>query len=132
MKKAIPRCSFVVLVVFICFAFISRGYGAINSWGDVQPPNPSTWTSDTTAYIGKDANGGISVTEGDDIVAHDAYLGYNAGISGSVTIDGVGSSWSCYRGSLYVGNSGQGTLAISNGGYVSCWYGYVGNESGSM
>ncbi|MCD6377913.1 MAG: hypothetical protein J7L99_03555, partial [Planctomycetes bacterium] len=131
MEKAIQRCGFVAVVVFVCFAAINQGYGAINSWGDVQPPDPSTWTSDTTAYIGKDANGGISVTEGDHIVAHEAYLGYNEDASGIVTIDGVGSSWNCYRGSLYVGGSGQGTLEISNGGSVSCWYGYIGNETDS-
>ena len=135
MEKAIQRCSFVVLVVCVCFAFITQGYGAINWWGDVQPPDPSTWTSSTHAYIGKDANGGISVIEGDHIIAHGAYLGYDSGVYGSATIDGAGSSWSC-SGNLYVGFCGQGTLDISNGGNVSCQgdgcIGYWNGSSGEV
>ncbi|MCD6377558.1 MAG: hypothetical protein J7L99_01765, partial [Planctomycetes bacterium] len=121
MEKPIQRCSFVaivVIVVFVCFAFISQGYGAINWWGDVRPPDPSSWTKSTDAYIGKYADGGISITEGDNIEADEAYLGYAADASGIATIDGAGSSWNCGSG-LRVGSSGQGTLEISNGGSVN-------------
>ena len=92
MERAIQRCSFVVLVVSVCFVLITQGYGAIGWWGDVQPPDPSTWTSSTDAFIGKDAEGGISVTEGDDIEAYYAFLGYNASAYGIATIDGADSS----------------------------------------
>ena len=92
MEKAPQRCSFVVLAVFVCFAFISQGYGAINSWGDVDPPDPSTWTRRTYAYIGKDADGGISITEGDDIKTNYAFLGYNASAYGIATIDSADSN----------------------------------------
>ena len=134
MEKVIQRRSFVAVVVFVCFAFISQGYGAINSWGDVDPPDPSTWTRRTDAYIGKDSGGGISVTEGDGIYAYYAFLGYNASASGTATIDGAGSSWSCTGNwaILYVGYAGQGTLEISNGGNVSCgWGGHIGLGSGA-
>jgi len=130
MEKVIQRCSFVAVVVSVCFVFITQGYGAIGWWGDVQPPDPSTWTSSTYAYVGKDADGGIGVTEGDDIVAYQAYLGYNASASGIAAIDGAGSSWSCSR-DLYVGYYGRGTLNISNGGNVSCSLGNIGRGSGS-
>ena len=131
MEKAIQRCSFVVVVVFVCFAFISQGYGAINSWGDVQPPDPSSWDNSTDAYIGKDANGGISITEGSDVKAHSATLGRISGVVGSAIIDGTGSSWIC-SGNLSVGDSGQGTLEISNGGNVDNSCGYIGHFSGSI
>ena len=92
MEETNQRCSFVVLVVFVCFAFITQGYGAIGRWGDVQPPDPSTWTSSTDAYVGKDAAGGISITEGDDVEAYNAFLGYNASAYGIATIDSADSS----------------------------------------
>ena len=45
-------------------------------------------------------------------------------------MDGTGSTWT-NSGYLYIGNSGNGTLNITNGGKVSNTYGYLGYNSGS-
>ena len=58
------------------------------------------------------------------------YLGYHAGSTGTATVDGTGSTWT-NSGYLYIGNSGNGTLNITNGGKVSNSYGYLGYNSGS-
>ena len=47
-----------------------------------------------------------------------AYIGYQSGSTGVATVDGVGSTWT-NNGSLYVGNSGTGTLNIAAGGAVA-------------
>ncbi|OJW75877.1 autotransporter domain-containing protein [Thiobacillus sp. 65-1402] len=73
----------------------------------------SSYSGTTTVDRGMLAirsGGAVSDTEG--------YIGRNAGGSGTVTVDGAGSRWS-NSGSLYVGDSGSGMLAIGNGGAVS-------------
>ena len=49
---------------------------------------------------------------------HRLSSGSFAGRTGTVTVDGAGSSWT-NSGSLFVGYSGTGTLTIANGGAVS-------------
>ena len=53
------------------------------------------------------------------IATYDSYVGYNSGSSGTVTVDGAGSTWNTGYYGLYVGYSGIGRLSITNGGYVS-------------
>jgi T5SS/PEP-CTERM-associated repeat protein len=54
----------------------------------------------------------------------------NTGATGMVTVDGVGSTWTGGN-YLYVGNSGTGVLAVTNGGKVSNTYGYLGYSGDS-
>ena len=58
------------------------------------------------------------------------YIGYNSNSVGLVTVDGAGSTWT-NSGSLYVGNSGSGTLSITNHGSITGTSGYLGSSSGS-
>ena len=58
------------------------------------------------------------------------YIGFDAGSTGTVTVDGTGSSWT-NSSLLYAGYSGTGTLTIQNGGAVSNTIGYIGVNSGS-
>ena len=74
-------------------------------------------------YVGYSGTGSISVTNGGTLtsapsIGAGAYLGYNTGSTGSVTIDGTGSKWT-NTGSLIIGGSGAGTLNITNGSSVS-------------
>ena len=55
----------------------------------------------------------------------DAYMGKNKGSSGTVTVNGVGSSWTD-SGNLYIGDFGNGTLNIQAGGVVSDVNGFLG------
>ena len=58
-------------------------------------------------------------------------IGLNAGSTGTVTITGNGSTW-INGGFLTVGDSGNGTLQISNGGQVISGFGSIGVVSGSL
>ena len=90
-------------------------------------------TQDSTGHLGAGyaGNGTLSIRDGVSVKSyHDGYIGYKAGATGVVTVDGSGSTWtnSSY---LYVGIFGQGTLNITNGGAVSNTSGFIGLYSGS-
>jgi fibronectin-binding autotransporter adhesin len=101
--------------------------------GDVSPSDPSTWDYYTDGYIGKTANGTLTV-DGGYLYSAAGYIGYESTAAGVVNISGTGSGWT-NRG-LYVGDSGSGTLSIIGGGYLrSRYYGQhysnIGYAAGS-
>ncbi|MCD4824621.1 MAG: PEP-CTERM sorting domain-containing protein [Phycisphaerae bacterium] len=118
--------------------------------GDVDPADPASWTGNTTLYVGKTGSGMLDITSGDTVNSGDNsddpfgtsfpnYIGYNSGSTGTVTVDGIGSTWK--HGYLTVGDFGNGTLNIVNGGEVVSNGGtgipnhyrisYIGRHSGS-
>ena len=105
-------------------SFSSTGLLALDGAG-------STWTNSGNLYVGNSGSGTLSVTNGGTAVSDaSAYIGYRSGSTGLVTVDGAGSNW-INAGAVYVGNSGGGTLSITNGGSVAAsgetWVGtYVG------
>lgn len=58
------------------------------------------------------------------------YIGQNAGQSGRVEIDGVGTEWR-NLGAKLVGNSGHGSMAVTNGAKVSSMFGEIAANAGS-
>ena len=124
----------LVLLAALC---ASPSSAAITATGDVDPANPATWTANTTAYIGDSADGALTVNGGSTITSNIGYLGVTTGAAGTVTIDGAGSTWTdthvdnLWDGSLGVGDMGNGTLRITNGGsFTSPGSGYIGYGSG--
>ena len=116
-------------LVFAAWApALSRG--AITSTGDVEPANPATWTSSTNGYIGKIADGTLTVGAASTLLTNSAYLGYGAGIAGTVNLSGTGSTWS--EKTLYDGVSGNGMLSIASGAKFSGTSAYIGYLNGSM
>ncbi len=112
-------CSTLALalgLLLLCFA--QPSHAAITTTGDVDPANPSDWTSYTAGYIGETGDGTLDVNDGSDINGRYGYIGKDSGSTGAVTVDGNGSTWTNSR-SLYVGSSGNGTLDITSGGMVS-------------
>ncbi len=111
--------------------------------GDISPAtDPATWTGGTdgtTAYIGYNTgDGSLGLYGGSTLSTNTGYLGYAAGKTGSVTVDGTGSQWTNSIGNLTLGNYGAGILTIKNGGTVSVpgtpdkpAFIYLGNYSGS-
>ena len=93
-------------------------HAAFTVSGDVEPANPPTWTSSTLGYVGKTANGSLTVDSGDDLLSSYGWIGYGSGKTGAVTVDGTGSTWT-NNSLLYVGYSGNGTLNLSGGGAVT-------------
>ena len=81
--------------------------------------------------VGNTYKGRLTISGGTQLASSgNAYIGNNSGSTGSVTVDGTGSTWTS-SGGLLVGNSGSGSLAITGGGQVSSTYAYVGASGGS-
>ena len=93
----------------------------------------STWTT-TQVYVGVDGDGTLTIRDGGVVADYGGTIAHAAGTTGTVTVDGPGSTWNNTGGggAIYVGSSGNGTLDILNGGVVrvngNCW---VGNASTS-
>jgi T5SS/PEP-CTERM-associated repeat protein/autotransporter-associated beta strand protein len=90
----------------------------------------STWTNSNDLIVGGNgpANnlagsvGVVNITSGGLISDRLANIGDQAGATGTVTVDGKGSTWTNtnpYGLPLLLGNSGSGTLNVQNGGTVS-------------
>ncbi len=76
-------------------------------------------------------SGNLSILGGSTLTSGESVLGNTVGSTGSATITGTGSNWNLPGGVLTVGESGSGTLTISNGGTVSSDYGFVGISAGA-
>ncbi len=117
----------------------SYGGGSIGNYsgssGTVAVDGPgSTWTNYYGVTVGYSGSGSLSITNGGAVsnLWGNSYIGYTTGSWGAVTVDGPGSNWNNSGGSaLYVGYSGNGMLSITNGGAVSNSGGYIGAYNGS-
>jgi T5SS/PEP-CTERM-associated repeat protein/autotransporter-associated beta strand protein len=100
----------------------------------------SAWIDFGDLFVGDSGSGTLVISNG-GYVSNSVYniggvIGNGAGSSGMVTVTGSNSTWIAY-GDLFVGDSGSGTLVISNGGYVSNGVyfnligGVIGNAAGS-
>ncbi len=91
----------------------------------------STWTNSGNLIVGLSGNGTLDITAG-GVVSNtsNGFIGYNEGVTGVVTVDGTGSTWTNSV-SLQVGHIGNGTLNITAGGAVSNAVGYIGYNEGS-
>ena len=84
----------------------------------------STFSNAWPLFVGYSGSGSLSVTNGAALTSGPdptnvgSYIGYNPGATGTVTIDGAGSSWT-NSGGLIIGSGGTGTLNITNGSSVS-------------
>ena len=89
----------------------------------------STWTNTEDLRVGySDGTGVLTITNGGTVSNYYGILGYYAGSSGTVTVDGVGSSWTS-TGRLLVGrNAGSGVLNIIDGGTVNSARGNIGGS----
>lgn len=88
----------------------------------------STWTSSEILHVGVDGNGTLTIEDHAKVTSTlGGSIGTLADGVGMVTVTGSGSRWD--TSSLLVGNKGQGTLVIADGGQVSVSSGYVGNST---
>ena len=116
-----------VASVLLC-ASISRADITYN--GDITPDDPSTGQSFPRLYIGALADGDLTVDDGSDVVSQKAYVGFDQGVEGQLTVTGPGSEFNATS-RLYVGYEGTGQLAISDSGFVGANLNYVGYDAGS-
>lgn len=73
--------------------------------------------------VGQVSVGELRINLGSDVSNGSSHIGNNVGSTGTVTVTGVGSTWTNSN-NLFVGNSGTGTLNINDGSLVS-----VGNTT---
>jgi T5SS/PEP-CTERM-associated repeat protein len=84
-----------------------------------------------TMGAGYEGSGTMAISDGVAVSSEQGLIGYKAGSTGTVAVDGAGSTWSTVGG-FYVGCAGTGALNITNGGRVFNWNAaYVGSSSGS-
>jgi outer membrane autotransporter protein len=81
-------------------------------------------------YVGNSGAGTLTIRNGGALSNTLGYIGSGNTSTGTVTVDGSGSTWTNYGG-LYVGRSGAGTLTVRNGGTVRNTVGFVGSNSDS-
>jgi T5SS/PEP-CTERM-associated repeat protein len=92
----------------------------------------SSAASDAEFYVGDEGEGTLAVTGGASVTSgDDAFIGSAAGSRGTVRIDGTDSAWVNEK-TLRVGDGGEGTLTIVNGGLVRVdqWIEIDGDASG--
>ena len=124
------RAACAAAVVWVWVWAGTDGHAGVTATGDVQPANPTTWDTSTDSFVGKTAPGFLRIDGGDRVQSRLAKVGYEAGVTGTVTVDGPQSKWGDMLG-LNVGHGGEGALTLTNGGTVYSNYGYVGNRAGS-
>jgi T5SS/PEP-CTERM-associated repeat protein len=110
---------------------VERDFGV--SAGDIYVGD----VSGSTGEINVTTGGQISSGQFDNNMLSTVHVGTLAGSLGTVTVNGAGSKWN-YSGGLLVGELGNGTLTINNGGQVDSTnllmigaYGSIANGSGS-
>ncbi|WP_292190062.1 autotransporter domain-containing protein [Mesorhizobium sp.] len=89
----------------------------------------STWTNSSHLFVGDQGTGKLAITDGGKVGNLSGIVGNLAGSTGTVTVDGAGSTWA--NAALAVGNAGIGALTISNGGTVTSSVGYAAYDVGS-
>lgn len=100
---------------------VSNTLGIVGSsdTGDVIVTGPgSTWINAGQLTIGNFATGTMRVENGATVTSNQGYVGASAGIDGSVTVTGNGSSWQVTDFNLTLGNYGLGTMTIEDGARV--------------
>jgi T5SS/PEP-CTERM-associated repeat protein len=112
-------------------AYIGARAGSV---GMVTVDGPgSTWNAGGLT-VGFDGNGTLRISNGahvDDArggYGSGDYISFDAGSTGTVMVDGIGSAWT-NNSTLYVGVGGTGILSITGGGFVNdTTGGWVGND----
>jgi T5SS/PEP-CTERM-associated repeat protein len=101
------------------------------SVGTVNVTDPeSQWRSTGTATVGLDGNGTLAISDG-GIVQVDGtlFIAQNLNSVGVVTVDGTNSDLNSSSG-MQIGNSGQATVTVTNGGELSSTFAEIGGLVG--
>lgn len=73
----------------------------------------------TTGIVGNNGEGRITVDNQGRLVTSSTTLGFGSLANGEVTVDGAGSRWDVTSGDTTIGQDGTGIVTISNGGVFS-------------
>jgi T5SS/PEP-CTERM-associated repeat protein len=96
----------------------------------------STWSNNGAVYVGGYGTGTLNITGGGQLVSLNSGgisagsdIAVEAGSTGTVTVTGAGSKFSAFI--MTVGDSGNGTLNVLNGGQASVGPTTIANAAGS-
>ncbi len=116
-----------IVILTLCVGLcVSSAFGSVSATGSVTP-HPSAWNSTTDVSIG---NGTVTIDGGSDVESKVNYVAAYGSAIAEVTVTGDGSSWTMYHNG-YIGEDGQATLNILDGGDVFGTIGILGLQSGS-
>jgi len=85
----------------------------------------STWDNKASLFAGHTGTANVSIINGGTLLTGSeftptsSHIGFNSGSKGTVTVDGIGSTWNNFGNDLFVGFNGTGTLNILNGAAFS-------------
>jgi T5SS/PEP-CTERM-associated repeat protein len=116
---------------YIGYATDSIGKASIV--GIVPLSAPSSWGNTGDLYVGYSGNGTLGVVQGAQVSNLSGHIGYAVGSTGAALVTGFDQSASTWTngGALYIGESGNGTLNISDGGVVRNTDSYIGYAAGA-
>jgi len=116
------------------FGLIGGGSGStglVTVDGSSAGGTASKWAVTNDLYMGYFGNGTLNVLNGGQVTSLTGYIGYLSGSTGLVKVDGssagIASTWTMTN-ELYVGNDGNGTLNVLNGGQVTSSGGFIGTN----
>jgi T5SS/PEP-CTERM-associated repeat protein len=91
----------------------------------------STWNRNSyfDLIVGLSGTGVLSITGGGAVLSSNNTIGYLAGSTGTVTVDGAASTWTTLQ--VDLGLEGTGTMTIKNGGQVTSAGGSIAPFTGS-
>jgi T5SS/PEP-CTERM-associated repeat protein len=114
----------LALFTGLCLAgSLQPAWAGITWTGDVDPDDPTAWTSSTVGCVGNTGSGSVTVSGSDDLVCQWGILGHQPGAAGQVAVSGAGSTWTSHF--LNVGGLGNGELDIIDGGVVTSQVGDI-------
>ncbi len=127
-------CTLFVLSVTSGFLCTPAAKAAIITTGAVEPADPTTWTTVVYRYIGCYGDGSLTINGGSTLVSDqstvphwaEVILGYLSGRTGTITVDGAGSTWhnegisapiyAGYNGTGFTNLISTGIINVTNGG----------------
>jgi outer membrane autotransporter protein len=103
--------------------------------GDVTPaltPNPfPTWDSGPgDVLIGNSSDGAVTIRDGGTASNAAVFMGFDAGVAGTVVVTGTGSSWT--TAATHIGWHGRGDLTIEDGATVTNSQVFIGVQPGAV
>lgn len=108
-------------------ASCSSAHGAVTATGDVDPADPTTWTSLTTVFVGHAGDGGLVANSGSTLESYFSYVGDEAGAFGEVLLQGAGTKWKSFW-DLYLGREGDAALSIADGAALTSRESFLGYD----
>jgi T5SS/PEP-CTERM-associated repeat protein len=141
-------CAALTIVTAVAFLPTSAAHAAITTSGSVSAPDPSTWESSYFFVVGQRGDGTVTVNGGSvapvigaigNVGGTATFLGDLSGVTGTINVDGAGSTLQ-NRNILYVGNNSTGFTNLISTGIINVTNGgtfihesdtYVGARSGT-